>query len=102
MNEKNPPPKDDKASENLETKTEPEPAKTGGWGGWGFSPLSVLSDLQKAAQEISRNVSFLLLRLLLLPVVVVCTGSCLHYLLSLFLNWDFIYFGLCLWFWSIG
>ncbi|XP_076924510.1 uncharacterized protein LOC143586977 [Bidens hawaiensis] len=27
---------------------------TGGWG-WGFSPLSVLSDLQKAAEEISRN-----------------------------------------------
>ncbi|XP_076954831.1 uncharacterized protein LOC143629446 [Bidens hawaiensis] len=26
----------------------------GGWG-WGFSPLSVLSDLQKAAEEISRN-----------------------------------------------
>lgn len=33
--------------------------KSGGWGGWGFSPLSVLSDLQKAAtvaaEEISRN-----------------------------------------------
>lgn len=29
----------------------------GGWGGgWGFSPLSILSDLQKAAEEISRNV----------------------------------------------
>ncbi|XP_024021238.1 uncharacterized protein LOC21409644 isoform X1 [Morus notabilis] len=27
----------------------------GGWGGWGFSPFSVLSDLQKAAEEISRN-----------------------------------------------
>ncbi|KAK6143508.1 hypothetical protein DH2020_023856 [Rehmannia glutinosa] len=31
----------------------------GGWGGWGFSPLSYLSDLQKAAtvaaEEISRN-----------------------------------------------
>ncbi|KAI9181380.1 hypothetical protein LWI28_014503 [Acer negundo] len=57
LNEKIPPSKDDKASENLETKTEPEAAKTGGWGGWGFSPLSVLSDLQKAAQEISRNAS---------------------------------------------
>ncbi|XP_042498549.1 uncharacterized protein LOC122076946 [Macadamia integrifolia] len=37
---------------------EPEPAK-GGWGGWGISPFSVLSDLQKAAtaaaEEISRN-----------------------------------------------
>ena len=28
----------------------------GGWGGWGFSTLSVFSDLQKAAEEISRNV----------------------------------------------
>ena len=28
----------------------------GGWGGWGFSNLSVFSDLQKAAEEISRNV----------------------------------------------
>ncbi|GMN37521.1 hypothetical protein TIFTF001_006881 [Ficus carica] len=27
----------------------------GGWGGWGFSSFSVLSDLQKAAEEISRN-----------------------------------------------
>ncbi|XP_062092309.1 uncharacterized protein LOC133798123 [Humulus lupulus] len=27
----------------------------GGWGGWGFSPFSVFSDLQKAAEEISRN-----------------------------------------------
>lgn len=26
----------------------------GGWGGWGFT--SILSDLQKAAEEISRNV----------------------------------------------
>ncbi|PON56990.1 hypothetical protein PanWU01x14_177200 [Parasponia andersonii] len=26
-----------------------------GWGGWGFSPFLVLSDLQKAAEEISRN-----------------------------------------------
>lgn len=40
----------------------PPPAPTegggggGGWGGWGFSPLSVFSDLQKAAEEISRNV----------------------------------------------
>ena len=28
----------------------------GGGGGWGFSTLSVFSDLQKAAEEISRNV----------------------------------------------
>ncbi|KAK6135698.1 hypothetical protein DH2020_030559 [Rehmannia glutinosa] len=39
----------------------PSPVKDtgGGWGGWGFSPLSYLSDLQKAAnvaaEEISRN-----------------------------------------------
>lgn len=28
----------------------------GGWRGWGISSLSVFSDLQKAAEEISRNV----------------------------------------------
>lgn len=28
----------------------------GGWGGWGISSLSVFSDLQKAAEEISRHV----------------------------------------------
>ncbi|KAK9060366.1 hypothetical protein SSX86_021070 [Deinandra increscens subsp. villosa] len=33
---------------------QPKETATGGWG-WGFSPLSVLSDLQKAAEEISRN-----------------------------------------------
>ncbi|XP_051146955.1 uncharacterized protein LOC127262349 [Andrographis paniculata] len=37
----------------------PVPESGGGWGGWGFSPLSYLSDLQKAAavaaEEISRN-----------------------------------------------
>ncbi|KAJ4964921.1 hypothetical protein NE237_016770 [Protea cynaroides] len=38
----------------------PKPASAkGGWGGWGISPFSVLSDLQKAAavaaEEISRN-----------------------------------------------
>lgn len=33
---------------------ETPPKNTGGWG-WGFS---VLSDLQKAAEEISRNVCF--------------------------------------------
>lgn len=36
-------------------EAEASPAKSGGWGGWGFS--SVFSDLQKAAEEISRNVS---------------------------------------------
>lgn len=65
---KNPLPKgevEEKKPLNRETKTEPvtetePPANTGGggWGGWGFSPLSVFTDLQKAAQEISRNVSF--------------------------------------------
>lgn len=55
----NPPPAQVKESENQETKADPVPATTGGWGGWGFSPFSVLSDLQKAAQEISRNVSFI-------------------------------------------
>ena len=28
----------------------------GGWGDWGFSTLSIFSDLQKATEEISRNV----------------------------------------------
>ncbi|XP_021896741.1 uncharacterized protein LOC110813789 [Carica papaya] len=37
-----------------ERKEEPPKATGGGWG-WGFSALSVLSDLQKAAEEISRN-----------------------------------------------
>lgn len=50
-----------------EQKQEPPPpppqAKSsggGGWGGWGFSPFSVLTDLQKAAEEISRNVRFII------------------------------------------
>lgn len=34
---------------------EAPPKNTGGWG-WGFSGFSVLSDLQKAAEGISRNV----------------------------------------------
>ncbi|KAB1207190.1 hypothetical protein CJ030_MR7G011511 [Morella rubra] len=42
-----------KAKAEKEAKSEPKTG--GGWGGWGFSPLSVLSDLQKAAEEISRN-----------------------------------------------
>lgn len=49
---------EEKKSQNEETKVEESPAKSGGWGGWGFSAFTVLSDLQKAAQEISRNVSF--------------------------------------------
>lgn len=67
---------ENKESVKDETETEKEPLKAktgneakpeaksggrgGGWGGWGFSPLSVLSDLQKAAEEISRNVRILL------------------------------------------
>ncbi|CAA2988729.1 Hypothetical predicted protein [Olea europaea subsp. europaea] len=38
---------------------QPKESGSGGWSGWGFSPLSYLSDLQKAAtvaaEEISRN-----------------------------------------------
>lgn len=37
-----------------EKPTEASPENTGGWG-WGFS---VLSDLQKAAEDLSRNVMF--------------------------------------------
>eukprot|EP00262_Sarcandra_glabra_P004533 TRINITY_DN15614_c0_g1_i1.p1 TRINITY_DN15614_c0_g1~~TRINITY_DN15614_c0_g1_i1.p1 ORF type:complete len:507 (+),score=127.88 TRINITY_DN15614_c0_g1_i1:104-1624(+) len=44
----------DDYSPSSPTKKETVQAK-GGWGGWGFSPLSVFSDLQKAAEEISRN-----------------------------------------------
>lgn len=42
--------------EEAKTQAEAAPVKSGGgWGGWGFS--SVFTDLQKAAEEISRNVS---------------------------------------------
>ncbi|EEF43364.1 conserved hypothetical protein [Ricinus communis] len=53
--------KTSRTKQETEQKQEPkaeEPPKSsgGGWGtGWGFSPFSVLSDLQKAAEEISRN-----------------------------------------------
>lgn len=53
---------DEKSPTEEETKQRQEASAAeaskagGGWGGWGFSPLSVLSDLQKAAEEISRNV----------------------------------------------
>ncbi|WCJ33792.1 hypothetical protein M5689_015129 [Euphorbia peplus] len=50
---KNPPTEDDKL--NQQSESPPPQTKSsngGGWGGWGFS---VLSDLQKAAEEISRN-----------------------------------------------
>jgi hypothetical protein len=44
-------------STEVDDKTTPQPPTSkagGGWGGWGFS---VFSDLSKAAEEISRNVS---------------------------------------------
>ncbi|XP_062177837.1 uncharacterized protein LOC133882647 [Alnus glutinosa] len=44
-----------KANAEEKAKSEAAPASKSGWGGWGFSPLSVLSDLQKAAEEISRS-----------------------------------------------
>jgi hypothetical protein len=50
-----------KANAEEKAKSEAAPAPKSGWGGWGFSPLSVLSDLQKAAEEISRSVRLLLL-----------------------------------------
>ncbi|XP_021287285.1 uncharacterized protein LOC110418786 [Herrania umbratica] len=72
---KNPPPQQMEDKEKRESpEKEEEPKKEeqqsastttaksgGGWGGWGFSAFSVLSDLQKAAtvaaEEISRNAS---------------------------------------------
>ncbi|KAL3621189.1 hypothetical protein CASFOL_036101 [Castilleja foliolosa] len=49
--------------EKLEGEVEkPAPVKEnassgGGWGGWGFSPLNYLSDLQKAANEAAEEIS---------------------------------------------
>ncbi|XVE93300.1 hypothetical protein REPUB_Repub01dG0179100 [Reevesia pubescens] len=71
---KNPPPQkmeDKEKKESKEQGKEEEESKKeeqqptsksgGGWGGWGFSAFSVISDLQKAAtvaaEEISRNAS---------------------------------------------
>ncbi|KAL9231612.1 hypothetical protein vseg_006816 [Gypsophila vaccaria] len=49
----------DGASKDIEKESESggggDGGGGGGWSGWGFSPLSYLSDLQKAAEEISRN-----------------------------------------------
>ncbi|KAF5787031.1 hypothetical protein HanRHA438_Chr10g0460791 [Helianthus annuus] len=49
--------KDKPSAEQPKQDTNATAAAAGGGGGWGwgFSPLSVLSDLQKAAEEISRN-----------------------------------------------
>ncbi|XP_004498174.1 uncharacterized protein [Cicer arietinum] len=51
---------DEEVEEQLQDDNPPVAGADGGnWGGWGFSPLSILSDLQKAAavaaEEISRN-----------------------------------------------
>ncbi|KAK1300531.1 hypothetical protein QJS10_CPB13g00183 [Acorus calamus] len=48
---------DPTASGEKTEEAPPAPATrgSGGWGGWGISSLSVFSDLQKAAEEISRN-----------------------------------------------
>ncbi|XVE66894.1 hypothetical protein DITRI_Ditri08aG0116600 [Diplodiscus trichospermus] len=61
------PEKEEQGKEEEPKEEEQQPASTttqqsgGGWGGWGFSAFSVLSDLQKAAtvaaEEISRNAS---------------------------------------------
>ncbi|KAK7273941.1 hypothetical protein RIF29_15009 [Crotalaria pallida] len=51
--------KNDDDDEQVKKQQEPKSPATGDWGGWGLSPLSFLSDLQKAAtvaaEEISRN-----------------------------------------------
>ncbi|KAM0012902.1 hypothetical protein Hdeb2414_s0047g00748851 [Helianthus debilis subsp. tardiflorus] len=47
--------KDKPSAEQPKQDTNATAAAAGGGWGWGFSPLSVLSDLQKAAEEISRN-----------------------------------------------
>lgn len=58
---------DEEVEEQLQDDNPPVAGADGGnWGGWGFSPLSILSDLQKAAavaaEEISRNVRFEIIR----------------------------------------
>ncbi|KAB5541374.1 hypothetical protein DKX38_014348 [Salix brachista] len=52
---KNPPVKEDKEGSQQEGKQEESQTSSGWGGGWGFSAFSVLSDLQKKAEEISRN-----------------------------------------------
>ena len=42
----------------------PQGGGGGGWGSWGISSFSMFSDLQKAAEDISRNVRDLLLFLI--------------------------------------
>ena len=60
---KNPPINEDKEESQQEEKKEESQTSSGWGGGWGFSAFSVLSDLQKKAEEISRNVSPLFLSL---------------------------------------
>lgn len=56
------------AGTEVDEKAPPQPPSKseggggGGWGGWGFS---IFNDLQKAAEEISRNVNTFLSSLLL-------------------------------------
>lgn len=64
-----------------ERKEEPPKATGGGWG-WGFSALSVLSDLQKAAEEISRNVRLCLSVLDLIFGYSVYSVNCFYVRLS--------------------
>ncbi|KAF9675947.1 hypothetical protein SADUNF_Sadunf09G0087000 [Salix dunnii] len=52
---KNPPINEDKEESQQEEKKEESQTSSGWGGGWGFSAFSVLSDLQKKAEEISRN-----------------------------------------------
>ncbi|KAJ6716684.1 BAT2 DOMAIN PROTEIN [Salix koriyanagi] len=52
---KNPPIDEDKEESQQEEKQEESQTSSGWGGGWGFSAFSVLSDLQKKAEEISRN-----------------------------------------------
>ncbi|XP_027360886.1 uncharacterized protein LOC113869007 [Abrus precatorius] len=50
---------DEEVAQQRQDPQPPATATGGGWGRWGFSPLSILTDLQKAAavaaEEISRN-----------------------------------------------
>lgn len=55
--EKNRQKKEDEEVDVKEAKEPPQQSSGGGGGGWGGWGFSVLSDLQKAAEEITRNVS---------------------------------------------
>lgn len=77
-------PEEKKEAEEPLPQPQQQQQSGGGWGGWGFSPLSYLSDLQKAAavaaEEISRNVrkffsSFTRIWFILMELGF-CRGSC--------------------------